>query len=291
MVSVIIPTHNREALLPRAVASVLGQTCRDLELIVVDDASADGTQALLQGMDDPRLRVERLPVQSGACAARNRGIQLARGEYIAFQDSDDEWLPEKLEAQLAFLQAQQADLVFCAFQRCDSGGEVLQTFPHAETQEGQVSYAQLLFENLASTQCILGKADAVRALGFDERFPRMQDWEFILRAAQTCRVCYQKQALVRVYVQPDSLSAASPKAMAALRMLLRMHRRGIVADERVLQQWLFSLRHFASPQDRLWREYLCCVTARRGVKDNLRMVRDAWEELRGHGRYREEHKE
>ena len=127
MVSVIIPTYNRAHVLPRAIESVLKQTYTELELIVVDDASTDDTAAVMTAITDPRVRYVRKE-HGGAAAARNRGIAEAKGEFIAFQDSDDVWHSDKLEKQLAYLQAERADAVFCAFHRCEEGGDVWQTF-------------------------------------------------------------------------------------------------------------------------------------------------------------------
>ena len=95
-VSVILPTYNRVALLPRAISSVLNQSYSNLELIVVDDCSNDGTEEEISRIRDARLTVIRQAVNSGPGAARNVGIRAASGQYIASQDSDDEWLPEKL---------------------------------------------------------------------------------------------------------------------------------------------------------------------------------------------------
>ena len=98
-VSVIIPTYNRAHLLPRALESVLAQTFEDLEVLVVDDGSTDGTEAVVTGYDD-RVRYLRQPQNAGVSAARNRGLREARGEFVAFLDSDDEWFPEKLARQV-----------------------------------------------------------------------------------------------------------------------------------------------------------------------------------------------
>ena len=107
MVSVIIPTFNRAALVREAVASVKAQTYRDYEILVVDDASTDDTrEALAAGRE---VRVLRQADRRGVAAARNRGIAAARGEWLAFLDSDDLWLPEKLARQMAYL-ADQPDL-------------------------------------------------------------------------------------------------------------------------------------------------------------------------------------
>lgn len=104
-VSVIIPTHNRQRLVSRAVRSVLNQTYEDLECIVVDDASSDGTPQVIQTIEDERLVYLRHDRNRGASGARNTGIRAAKSSLIAFLDDDDEWLPEKLVKQVPLLKA------------------------------------------------------------------------------------------------------------------------------------------------------------------------------------------
>ena len=99
-VSVIIPTYNRAHLVGRAIRSVLNQTYQDFEIIVVDDGSTDNTEEVVKSFNDPRIRYIRHEENKGAAAARNTGIKAAKGKFIAFQDSDDEWLPKKLEKQM-----------------------------------------------------------------------------------------------------------------------------------------------------------------------------------------------
>lgn len=99
-VSAIIPTYNRAHLVGRAIKSALAQTWQDLELIIVDDGSNDNTESLVNSFDDPRIRYIRHNVNRGVAAARNTGIKAAKGEYLAFLDSDDEWMTDKLERQL-----------------------------------------------------------------------------------------------------------------------------------------------------------------------------------------------
>jgi glycosyltransferase involved in cell wall biosynthesis len=113
LVSVIIPTYNRETLILRAIDSVLRQTYQNFELIVVDDKSTDGTQQVLSSIRDPRLRVLRHSTNSGPPATRNTGINAASGEYLAFLDSDDEWLEQKLEVQLAVMREKDAHFCYC----------------------------------------------------------------------------------------------------------------------------------------------------------------------------------
>ncbi len=113
LVSVIIPTLNRPKLLLRAVGSVLRQTHKEIEIIVVVDRPDPETEAAVRSADDPRLRVINNPHPLTAAAARNFGADHASGEWIAFLDDDDEWLPNKLERQLAFATGRPPALVSC----------------------------------------------------------------------------------------------------------------------------------------------------------------------------------
>ena len=113
LVSVVIPTHNRPKLLFRALNSVLLQSHQQIELIVVIDRPDPQTASVVQGADDPRVQLLLNPSPSTAAGARNAGVDHAKGEWIAFLDDDDEWLPNKLERQLAFAAGQAPALVSC----------------------------------------------------------------------------------------------------------------------------------------------------------------------------------
>jgi glycosyltransferase involved in cell wall biosynthesis len=99
-VSVIIPAYNRANILPRAIKSVLGQKCDGIEAIVVDDNSSDATPEVVRNMQDPRIRFLKRTKNGGVAAARNDGMRISEGEYVAFLDSDDVWAPGKIDAQL-----------------------------------------------------------------------------------------------------------------------------------------------------------------------------------------------
>ena len=111
LVSVVIPTHNRAVQVARAIASVQCQTYPNLEIVVVDDCSTDNTRTVVEGYGDQRIRYVRHDQRRGASAARNTGIRLATGEFIAFLDDDDEWKPEKTMRQLALFD--RYDVVLC----------------------------------------------------------------------------------------------------------------------------------------------------------------------------------
>ncbi|MBR3764911.1 MAG: glycosyltransferase [Clostridia bacterium] len=246
-ISVIIPTRNRRELLLRALSSVLEQTHEDLEIIVIDDASDDDTQAAVLEMHEDRVQYLRLNEQQGACAARNRGVDMARGEYIAFQDSDDIFHPDKLEKQLQYLHETGADVVVCAMNRItapDAEGEVFPRF----TADRPLEYRELLLENLCSTQCLLGKAEVFRAVRFDEQLPRLQDWDLMLRVVREYRVMLDARPLVDVHLQPDSLSRQPRKLLTALRRMFARYHADIcqpdaplVHGERVDVRWLRAI--------------------------------------------------
>ena len=127
-VSVVITTYNRAALLPRAIRSVLAQTYEDYELIIVDDCSTDDTPEVVQRFADSRIRAVRHSDNRGQSAAVNTGIRLARGEYIAFLDDDDEWVDRKLSRQVRTLDASDPRVGWCirgstmSTQRCNGAG-------------------------------------------------------------------------------------------------------------------------------------------------------------------------
>lgn len=205
MISVIIPSYNREKTIVKSVKSVLQQTYEDIEVIVVDDGSVDDTKSVIKEIDDKRLKYV-YQENSGACAARNLGIDLAKGDYIAFQDSDDEWLPSKLELQIEALQAKNADIVFCGIKKIYLSGKE-QIIPDNE-ESGFCSQEKLLYESIASTQTIIGKAESIKNIKFDESMPRMQDYDFIIRASEKYKVYLLNEALVNVYEQLDSITAS-----------------------------------------------------------------------------------
>jgi glycosyltransferase involved in cell wall biosynthesis len=201
VVSVITPTYNRATVLGRSIESVLNQTYTDFEFIIVDDHSTDNTEELVRSFKDPRIRFVRHTENRGASAARNSGIGIARGEYVAFQDSDTEWLPRKLERQIAlFEQDRDGDpgLVTSDHIRVDSHGELIcRPLMHTAT------YEKLLdFGGGALTSCVslvISKDSAGSELYFDENLPALQDWDLVFRLSPMMRFGYVPEALHKSY--------------------------------------------------------------------------------------------
>ena len=127
VVSIVTPVHNGAAFIRETIASVQAQTWDDWELLVVDDASEDGSAEIVEDLaaEDSRIRVFRLERNGGAAVARNTAIESARGRYIAFLDGDDLWLPHKLERQLAFMRENNAAFSYAAYERVDEDGRYL----------------------------------------------------------------------------------------------------------------------------------------------------------------------
>lgn len=199
-VSAIITTFNRAELLRRAIASALLQTLPEFELIVLDNSSTDHTRAVVASLDDPRVRyLTHSPLTIGQ--SRNLGLREARGEFVAFLDDDDEWLPGKLERQLArFEQGPAAlGLVYGGFARIDAGGKEFGI--HRPVLRGKV-LTELLWQKDAFTGSAsnpMMRMAAVRAIGgFDDSLSTSEDWELYLRLAERYDVDYVSEVVVRI---------------------------------------------------------------------------------------------
>jgi len=123
-VSIITPAFNSSKFISETIDSIISQTFQDWEMIVVDDASTDGTSDIVRKYNDPRIRLYRLDTNCGAAVARNKAISEARGRFIAFCDSDDRWMPEKLKKQLGFIEEKGAAFSYTSYLTCDEDGNL-----------------------------------------------------------------------------------------------------------------------------------------------------------------------
>lgn len=207
MVSVVIPYYNRRELIADCLKSVLAQTYSNLEVIIVDDGSKESALDVLEPFLGDQVRYHRYTPNQGACHARNVGVSLARGEFIAFQDSDDLWLPRKLEKQMAAMEEKKADFLFCGLERRVLDSDTSVYVPALGFDESGDSMAQMLWESRASTQTILVRREVFEKIGFDETLRRLQDWDFTLQAAKAgLRIAYLPEALVQADIQADSIT-------------------------------------------------------------------------------------
>jgi glycosyltransferase involved in cell wall biosynthesis len=198
-ISVVMPVYNRAAVVGEAIDSVLQQDFPDFELIVVDDGSTDGTRAVIEAIDDPRLRYISLPSNAGGNAARNRGVEAATAPLIAFLDSDDLYLPRKLGFTVrAFAERPEVDVLLDSFvKRYPERGR-----PDIELRNPVLDNNDAILEALfnrrmwKATPGVTARRETVIAAGkFDEGLRRRQDFDFILRLAKAGRMATTDELL------------------------------------------------------------------------------------------------
>jgi glycosyltransferase involved in cell wall biosynthesis len=203
--TVIIPTCNRAELLREAMQSVLDQTHENFEMIVVDDHSTDNTKDIVGSFNDNRIMYALNDRSKGAAGARNTGIFRAKGRWITFLDSDDTWLPEKLEKQAKKIQKVDATVgfIYAGYALYDFAGkkEIAIYLPE---KEGFIQ-KELLYNNYITALCSVAvRRDILLQVGgFDENFPALEDWELYVRIAGITKFGVVKEKLVYVRTAND----------------------------------------------------------------------------------------
>lgn len=193
MVSVVITTRNRLTLLKRAIASVLGQSYCDVECIVVSDGSTDGTDEYCRSLEGIEFIAISEAESKGGNHARNCGIMKAKGEYVAFLDDDDYWLPEKIEKFVEVAHEMKCGFVYSG--RIEELGDYYKYPTTATLPTGDVSRAVL--QNIfASTSTIMVRRDLLIAVGmFDENLKFWQEYELMIRLAQETEFYHTEEPL------------------------------------------------------------------------------------------------
>src|SRR5690554_4321568 len=174
-----MPTHNRRDLVSRAIRNVLAQTYHNIELIVVDDGSEDGTWDYLMSIEDPRIRVFKNEKAVGACAARNRAIESAKGELITGIDDDDMFLPTRVEELVKAYDPRYAFIYPRKF-----SPRMLVASPYV-TISRRFSLRQLFNANLVGGFCLCETSRLRSVGGFDVNFPALQDYELWIRLVES----------------------------------------------------------------------------------------------------------
>jgi glycosyltransferase involved in cell wall biosynthesis len=226
-VSVIIPTYNRGHMVGRAIRSVLSQTFEDLELIIVDDGSRDKTDEVVDRFRDPRIRYIRHHTNRGAQAARNTGIDAARGDYVSFLDSDDEWLPEKLRRQVEVFRTNPHNL--------DNLGVVLTGGQHVQLETGARSrpviyecygdvYREVFLRQVQAQMPALVRKDVLQRAGhYDESLPAAQDWDMLVRLAELCQFDVVREPVYLHYHHRGDHVRTTENAIKAYRILFNKY--------------------------------------------------------------------
>jgi glycosyltransferase involved in cell wall biosynthesis len=263
-VSVVIPTRDRWPLLStHALPSALGQEDVDLEVIVVDDGSSDGTSDHVARLSDPRVRVVRHDTAQGPAAARNAGIAAARGDWIAFLDDDDLWSPRKLRTQVEA--ARGADWCYCAAVVVDDRLEVIDVLPLAEAH---TLVPALRHGNVvgAGSSSVIVRAGVLRRTGaFDESLYYVEDWDLWFRLAQAGRAVACGEQLVATL---DHAERALFRNRAAVLRGISAFLTRIGADRdahRSAAEWVANEHHRAGHRRRASLLYLRVAFRHRSV--------------------------
>lgn len=207
-VSVIIPTFNRAKLIKRSIQSVLDQTYQDFEVIIVDDGSTDDTKSVIESFKNPRIKYISHDINKGPSAARNAGIKNAKGKYIAFQDSDDEWLPEKLEKQMECFDtvSPRVSIVYCGLWRKKDKNISLIPPPSVSPKDGDINLFICRGNFIAMPTVVCEKECFNKAGLFDEKFHHFEDWELLIRLSRYSRIKYIDEPLVMSYFTPGGVN-------------------------------------------------------------------------------------
>lgn len=200
MVSVIMPTYNAGGFLSATIDGILNQTYQHLELLITDDASSDpSTLRILKEYSekDPRVKVEYLSSNNGPGVARNRSIERAQGRYIAFCDSDDRWMPEKLERQLSLMREKGCSMCSSSYLLCDEDDQIIginiapaKTTFTMQKHDNKIGCSTLIYD--------------VKLLGEKVYLPvqrKRQDWALTLKLLMKCGVCYAVSEPLVMYRQ------------------------------------------------------------------------------------------
>lgn len=245
LVSAIIPSYNRAHLCARAVRSALEQVNASIEVIVVDDGSTDGTQSLLEAEFGARVQVVWQPNQ-GVSAARNSGITRASGEFIAFLDSDDQWLPHKTERQLHWLLSRpDYGMVLCDLITVDADGREIRRTCRRDNipSDGHILEHLLSAPYLVPSSVMIRRSVIDDVGSFDTGLATAEDLDFHLRVAARHRIGLLEEHLVLIGATgPDGLSALARTNydhVEAVLRFLRSHRQLITPRRR--ERALFDL--------------------------------------------------
>ena len=254
LVSVVIATFNMGRYLPQAVQSVLSQTYGNVEILIIDDGSNDDTAQIIRRWDqDERVRVYRQP-NGGQAQARNRGVALSKGQYVAFLDADDEWLSHKLSRQMPLFANPQVGVVYSEYECMDAEGRALPK-PPTRMFRGRVT-AALLIDNFVSFQTAVVRRECLERHGaFDESVRMGDDYDLWLRLSAHYAFDFIPQPTARYRVWSGQMSKNYRRRYeSAIRTMRRFleHNPGLVSAAQIRAAWAHT--YTGRGNNALWQE-------------------------------------
>lgn len=243
LVSVIIPTYNRAFCLADAIKSVLGQTYSNIEIIVIDGPSTDDTEKVINKLGEKKVTYMQEGKAKGAGAARNTGIKAAHGDYIAFQDSDNIWLSDKLEKQMKMLlvSPKEVGMIYTGYKKIHN--DVYKGYYPQRRIVNKAGFilSELLRENFIGCQTVLIKKECFDQIGvFDEQLPTTEDWDLFLRISKCYKILCIDEPLALSYIQADSISIDLKKMITAFKLILNNHINEYSKDKKLLAEYYFN---------------------------------------------------
>lgn len=228
-ISIILPTYNRKHCIKRAIDSVLNQTYKDFELIIVDDGSTDGTEEYIASMQELKIRYIYNTKNVGTSEARNIGIRAANGEYIAFQDSDTVWVENKLEKQVTYMNSldSRVGMIYSPYKRIYPEYSIVYPSLDVPIAEKNGDILRFLLEHpLVDTPTMMIRKNVLSEVGgFNSEMKALEDYELSIRIASKYHVNIIDEIFVLSYSQEDSLSNNHEKYMQGAFFLLQKHRK------------------------------------------------------------------
>ncbi|MCX8082789.1 MAG: glycosyltransferase family 2 protein [bacterium] len=226
LVSIIIPVYNRAELLPRTLKSVVNQTYRNIEIIVVDDGSDEDIKIICDRFNDPRIRYIRHTENKGLPSARNTGIRMSKGDFITFLDSDDEYIPERIDKQVKFFtENRDIQVVYCSV---------------LEEKKGKQYLRKIIGDKwFVWVHQIMLKKEVIEKVGFfDESFISLEDVDYVYRLRKFYTFGFIDEPLLIYHNTPGSLGKDIEKRNKARELFIRKHRTTL--SRRSISKMLYS---------------------------------------------------
>jgi len=211
-VSVIIPTKNRSHCIERTLKSVYNQSIKNIEIIIIDDASTDNTSDIInrhQNREKISIRYIKNEISAGGAVARNQGAELAKGKYISFLDSDDEWLPNHLSVGIKLLETNKSDGVYGAFYTQNKGGEL--SANNIKEKPFDMNMADYIFSGIGDTRTstFIFQSKCFKAVMFDEKQHKHQDWDLAIRFEKQFKLTINKERTVILHYDSNNRMSGS----------------------------------------------------------------------------------
>ncbi|WP_339783404.1 glycosyltransferase [uncultured Marinobacter sp.] len=224
LVSVIVPVYNRAHLVSEAIQSILSQTYESVEIIIINDGSTDGSLSILRDYErkfPEQIRVIDQPNQ-GQIIARNNGVKIAQGKYIAFLDSDDIWLERKLERQMSLF-GPGVGLVYSGTEIINEEGKTIRVEPADENMSGNI-YPQLLVKNRMTGGTVVVTAEALKRVGvFSTDFRAAENWDLWLRICKVYQARVVTDPLIKYRVHSNNMSGDTQLMLEAKLKIIEKH--------------------------------------------------------------------